>query len=587
MAKAAGPDLPALQRNVITEIPIGLLSPDPGNPRTEFPAADLEQLAADLKVQGVKHPLEVSSDYVIKDGHRRWRAAQMARFATVPCVLAAPQSTDGAEYERQLDQVAVNHHAEKLTTMDLARFLRKLVDVHGMQVKDIPALLEKRGIAMSRPYVSNIMRLVDLPDWAQKMITDGTLKPADGKLLLPAVAHPPAIEWLKKELTRAARVNNGEKEEENERAEAVELSAWTIRRAFRDTAIEFEVESYSGKKTRFPFQKDCAECNNRLTLGRSVHDGWFCLNPKCYNKKQAEAPEKQIPQSNTSARPKPKKPAGPTVVNPKSIDKDGVIDATRLAAAKYEVLEEFRVNFEPDVICNGCTHRRQARLTRYEHPSTICLNPPCFADKQRNGNRQEAVALWLDRRILDQVLALLKGNEEVQFQLVAWMALDGKTANDSCHRVNSKLRGEQRDARHALKLHHIGAVVQACDAQSLNIGRIAEAGARALLEDRGNFYALARYLGAEVTPANAGIDAEYLSYKRKSELLELAQRSGLNVGSDLAKQKTEKILEFVGSAPVVKAIGVPPDIKALWEHITPKVDLSEIEDDEDETEEDE
>ncbi len=266
-----------LQPNTVMQVPIGMLCRDADQPRADIQAESIKAMAADIAVRGIELPIVVRSDFVIKDGERRWRAAQLAKLDTVPCILAGPMAERNGAVQWRLDQVADNHHREPLNALDWARVLRELVDVHKMAVKDIPDLLKARGIEMSRPYISNLIRLNDLPDWAKTMIARGVLPPGAGKYVLMATGHPPAMTNLQQQLeSDAKRLEPGQ-------SLRAELN-WQVRRAFVATATELST-TYGENKPRFPWQSSCKECTKRS----QVDGDHFCLDRQCYGQKQAAA----------------------------------------------------------------------------------------------------------------------------------------------------------------------------------------------------------------------------------------------------------------------------------------------------------
>ncbi|MCH7908692.1 MAG: peptidase family M1 [Candidatus Hydrogenedentes bacterium] len=77
----------------------------------------------------------------------------------------------------------------------------QLVTTHLVRIQDIPGLLEKRGLtSMDRTYISNMRRLVGLPDWAKGMINDGTLTASHGKHILQASGHENVINEIRTEI---------------------------------------------------------------------------------------------------------------------------------------------------------------------------------------------------------------------------------------------------------------------------------------------------------------------------------------------------------------------------------------------------
>lgn len=269
---------PVLKPDQITRVPIELLTPDADQARRVFNEDSLKALAAELRAKGdPEQPLVVRSDWVIKDGERRWRAAKLAGLKDLPCMLAKPAAEENATVEWRLDQACVNHHRDPLTALDWAHLLRELVERHGQKVGELPALLKKRGIEMSRSYISNLIRLNELPDWARALIARGVLPAAAGKYILMAAPYAPALEALRVDIeTEAARLAPGY-------GLRGDLS-WNVRSAFRKTATSLD-QNYGEDAPRFPWQSACKGCPNHAQVD-NMH---FCLGRACYDQKQAAA----------------------------------------------------------------------------------------------------------------------------------------------------------------------------------------------------------------------------------------------------------------------------------------------------------
>lgn len=565
----------ALEPGRVARVPVDMLVADPDQPRKEFDAAALDELAADIKQRGIENPILVRTDYVIKHGERRWRAAKLAGLKEVPCLLAGAADAEAPALARAFDQVKDNHLHRPLTVMEWAAFFRRLVDHFGVKVGEIPEHLEARGIrSMSRSYVSNILRLLDLPDWAQALINQGKLTPAHGKHILLAKPSPKALDALRKDIERDLADDEPITVDDVTDAvvEAFGEKHIRLNRTYGDDAPQFNVAT-------------CKDCPNRHEIKGRFGGHVFCLDAKCFGEKQAAARAKRervekVEKGGRAEAAKPKQPTGPTKVKERP---DGSVDVTRLESDKYHFLDAGGVRFEPAMSCTDCPHNKPAVYGRHNAPRPCCFNPPCFAEHQRNGSKHRGIAEWLDAIVLPEILAKLPGNHDLQFQLLAWMALGAPTSTGDEWAVERDLEIEQRETREQLKLINPAGVIAAYTAGALNVEAIAAAGVRALARDRASCYAFARHLGVRLTPAIAAMDADYLALKRKPELLAIAKRSGLVADTaDLAKQKLEEIKAFCLTAPVVAAIGVPEEVQRLYDTIEP--DLPE--DDEEEEEED-
>ncbi len=159
------------------EIPLERLSANPFQPRAEFDAEKLEELAESIKLHGVLQPVVVrrlGDDYQIIAGERRWRAAQMAGLKAIPAVV------------RELDdagmiQVALieNLQREDLNPIEEAAAYRKLMDEFDMTQEQLSATLGK-----SRSAIANGVRLLNLPDGVQEHVAQGRLSGGHARCLL-------------------------------------------------------------------------------------------------------------------------------------------------------------------------------------------------------------------------------------------------------------------------------------------------------------------------------------------------------------------------------------------------------------------
>jgi ParB family chromosome partitioning protein len=136
-------------------VPIDRLDEDPHNPRTEFPAEALHELARDIAQRGVLQPLVVrASDeegrYRICFGSKRWRASRQAGLAQVPVILAT-RAHDA------YDQVAENLKRHGLSPLELAKFIRGRVDT-GESNASIATQLR-----LDQTTVAHHVALLDLP----------------------------------------------------------------------------------------------------------------------------------------------------------------------------------------------------------------------------------------------------------------------------------------------------------------------------------------------------------------------------------------------------------------------------------------
>lgn len=174
------PETEAADAGELRELPVSLIKPNPSQPRTKFDEEALAALAASIEASGVVQPLLVrplpDGSYELIAGERRWRAAQQAGLEKVPAVVR-----DQAEAERLQAALIENMVREDLNPVEEARACSALVEDLGLTKEE----LAKR-VGRSRPAVSNLIRLLELPDEALELLESGDLSEGHGKALLGA-----------------------------------------------------------------------------------------------------------------------------------------------------------------------------------------------------------------------------------------------------------------------------------------------------------------------------------------------------------------------------------------------------------------
>jgi ParB/RepB/Spo0J family partition protein len=131
----------------LVSIPLDLISPAPdGQVRKDFDEERLKALAESLKRSGVREPIIVTphgaepGKFQIVAGERRWRAAQLAGLAEVPCIV------DGSLVDRKdklLAQAEENLHRENLNPVEEAAVLVQLMEIRGIDVREAGELMGK------------------------------------------------------------------------------------------------------------------------------------------------------------------------------------------------------------------------------------------------------------------------------------------------------------------------------------------------------------------------------------------------------------------------------------------------------------
>ena len=149
-------------------IDINDIKPNSGQPRKTFDEDKLEELADSIDKHGMIQPVVLRSagqGYEIVAGERRWRAARMVGLKEIPCIVK--ELTDE---ENMLLAIIENMQREDLNPIEEAEGLKQMIDTYGLTQEQI-----SRGVGKSRPYITNSLRLLKLPEKVRYMTADGRL----------------------------------------------------------------------------------------------------------------------------------------------------------------------------------------------------------------------------------------------------------------------------------------------------------------------------------------------------------------------------------------------------------------------------
>src|SRR4051795_3480652 len=167
----------------LRDVAVELIRPNPAQPRKRFDEDGLVALAESLTERGVLQPVLVrprpGGTYELVAGERRWRAAELAGLETMPALVQ--HRDDEASLEVALIE---NMAREDLNPVEEARAFAALVEELGLTREDVG-----RRVGRSRVAISNLLRLLELPDEALALIELGVLSQGHGRALLMAPDH--------------------------------------------------------------------------------------------------------------------------------------------------------------------------------------------------------------------------------------------------------------------------------------------------------------------------------------------------------------------------------------------------------------
>lgn len=161
-------------------IPIDLVDPNPNQPRTEFDAVAIDELALSITAVGLLQPVVVRASgdrYLLVAGERRLRAVKQLGWDDIAAVIR--DETD--EATNLTEALVENLQREDLTPLEQAAAYRELLEEFGMTHEQIADRVGK-----SRSAVSNTMRLLQLPVGIQALLASGGISAGHARALLGA-----------------------------------------------------------------------------------------------------------------------------------------------------------------------------------------------------------------------------------------------------------------------------------------------------------------------------------------------------------------------------------------------------------------
>jgi ParB family transcriptional regulator, chromosome partitioning protein len=160
------------------EVPISSISPNPRQPRTVFDEDALNELIASIKEIGILQPPVVrkvsEGRYELIMGERRFRAAKAAGLTSIPVIIR--QTPDN---ELLREALIENIHRSQLNPLEEAAAYAGLLDDFGCTHDELALKLGR-----SRPLISNMLRLLNLPASAQRKVAAGVISAGHARALL-------------------------------------------------------------------------------------------------------------------------------------------------------------------------------------------------------------------------------------------------------------------------------------------------------------------------------------------------------------------------------------------------------------------
>jgi ParB family chromosome partitioning protein len=176
----------------ISEIPLQYIYANPDQPRHDFDAEALEELAQSIKEHGVISPITLrknaSNNYMIIAGERRYRASKMAGLETIPAYVRTAKDEQVMEWA-----LIENIQREDLNAIEIALAYQKLMDDHQLTQEKMADRVGKK-----RATVANYLRLLKLPAEIQLGIKEKKIDMGHARAILGSPSPEQQLDIYKK-----------------------------------------------------------------------------------------------------------------------------------------------------------------------------------------------------------------------------------------------------------------------------------------------------------------------------------------------------------------------------------------------------
>ncbi len=163
--------------DLVREIDVERITPNPFQPRTYFNEGALEELSESIKKHGLLQPIiviEKDGKYTLLAGERRLRATKLAGFKTIKAIVADIES-------KNLRELALieNIQREDLNPVELAISYKELIEEYSITQEELSSIIHK-----SRTQITNTLRLLSLSEKTKELLSNGKLSQGHAKVLV-------------------------------------------------------------------------------------------------------------------------------------------------------------------------------------------------------------------------------------------------------------------------------------------------------------------------------------------------------------------------------------------------------------------
>ena len=169
--------LKSIPQKGIKEIEIEKIKPNPFQPRKTFNEESIKELAASIQKHGLMQPIiviENEGEYILVAGERRLRAVKSLGKENIKAIISDISLKDLREYA-----LIENIQREDLNAIEIAYSLKSLIDEFGFTHEELA-----KNLGKSRTYISNMLRLLNLPESVQDKLSQNKITYGHAKVLL-------------------------------------------------------------------------------------------------------------------------------------------------------------------------------------------------------------------------------------------------------------------------------------------------------------------------------------------------------------------------------------------------------------------
>lgn len=266
---------PALSETPVDEVSIDLVQPNPDQPRTNFKKEDLEELADSIRANGLLQPILVRAaddgTYQIIAGERRWQACRSIGLPKMP--IRVKEADDDKAIELALVE---NIQRSDLNPIEEAYGYRRMMERGNMTQSEVA-----QAVSKGRSTVANALRLLELPEDAQKLLFEEKITAGHARAILSIPTKEGRRKLTRKlmeqklsvrETESIARLLSGKNDGAPVPRTPTPRSFKTVARALRNTLnTNVRVKTVKGKnkiEIEFNDEEDLRRLFNELTGAR-------------------------------------------------------------------------------------------------------------------------------------------------------------------------------------------------------------------------------------------------------------------------------------------------------------------------------